>query len=47
MKRKFSILTLVVMSGCMSSHYDRTENFQFLWKIGDLDRAEEEAARLA
>ena len=31
----------------MSSHYDRTENFQFLWKIGDLDRAEEEASRLA
>ena len=31
----------------MSSHYDRTENFQFLWKIGDLDRAEEEAAKLA
>ena len=29
-----------------SSHYDRTENFNFLWKIGDLQRAADEANRL-
>ena len=43
----FLALLLLQFIGCLSSHYDRTENFQFLWKIGDLDRAEEEAARLA
>ena len=47
MKRFFGILIIVLLGGCISSHYDRTENFQFLWKIGDLDRAEEEAARLS
>ena len=47
MKGTFSSLILLFLSGCISSHYERTENFQFLWKIGDLDRAEEEAARLA
>jgi hypothetical protein len=36
-----------VFCGCVSTHYDRTEDFQFLWKIGDLDQAGEEAARLA
>ena len=35
------------LSGCISTHYDRTENFSFLWKIGDLENAELEAARLA
>ena len=45
----YSIITCsFFLSGCIgTSHYDRTENFQFLWKIGDLDRAEEEAAKLA
>ena len=33
--------------GCVSTHYDRTENFQFLWKVGDLNQAGQEAARLA
>ena len=35
------------LSGCFSTHYDRTENFSFLWKIGVLENAELEAARLA
>ena len=33
--------------GCVSTHYDRTESFQFLWKVGDLDEPGQEAARLA
>jgi hypothetical protein len=40
-------LLVLQFSGCVSSHYDRTENFQFLWKIGDLKKAEAEAARLS
>jgi len=41
------VLLVLQFSGCLSSHYDRTENFQFLWKIGDLKSAEAEAARLS
>jgi hypothetical protein len=40
-------LLVLQFSGCFSSHYDRTENFQFLWKIGDLKKAETEAGRLS
>ena len=40
-------LLVLQFSGCLSSHYDRTENFQFLWKIGDLKKAETEAGRLS
>ena len=36
-----------ILSGCISSHYDRTENFQFSWKIGDLEKAKSEAVRLS
>ena len=31
----------------MSSHYDRTENFTFSWKIGDFEQAAKEAENLA
>ena len=31
----------------MSSHYDRTENFTFSWKVGDLEQAAKEAENLA
>lgn len=34
-------------SGCVSTHYDRTENFQFSWKIGDLKSAATEAEKLS
>ena len=40
-------LIAFLFGGCFSTHYDRTENFQFLWKVGDLKRAGEEAGRLA
>ena len=39
-------LLFFLLAGCFSSHYDRTENFNFLWKIGDLQRAGDEANRL-
>ena len=42
---KFCVVCLL-FAGCFSSHYDRTENFNFLWKIGDLQRAGDEANRL-
>jgi len=47
--RKYSsiFIFLLFLSGCVSSHYDRTENFQFLWKIGDLKKAGQEAERLS
>ena len=47
MNNIFSIFILLFLSGCISSHYERTENFQFLWKIGDLEGAGKEAARLS
>ena len=43
---KFAIIALL-LCGCFSSHYERTENFQFLWKIGDLQKAGVEADRLS
>jgi len=36
-----------LLFGCFSNHYERTEDFQFLWKVGDLPKAELEAQRLA
>ena len=33
--------------GCVSSHYDRSENFQFSWKIGDFKSAAVEAENLS
>ena len=47
--RKYSSIffILVFLGGCVSSHNDRTENFQFLWKIGDLNKAGLEAERLS
>ena len=41
------LVPCVLLFGCMVSHKERTENFSFLWKIGDLENAELEAARLA
>lgn len=46
-KSSFIFIILLFLGGCVSSHYDRTENFQFLWKIGDLNKAGREAARLS
>jgi hypothetical protein len=43
----FGHLLIIGIFGCFSSHIDRTENFQFLWKIGDLKKAGEEAERLS
>lgn len=46
--RNWSLLSVCFLFwGCVSTHYDRTENFQFLWKVGDLNQAGQEAARLA
>ena len=43
----FFCVFFLFLIGCFSTHYDRTENFSFLWKVGDLRNAELEAARLA
>ena len=43
----FGYLTIMGFMGCLSSHYDRSEEFQFLWKIGDLEKAGQEAERLS
>jgi len=45
--QKIFIFCFFFITGCFSSHYERTENFSFLWKIGDLERAGEEASRLS
>ena len=42
----FCHFTVIGILGCFSSHIDRTENFQFLWKVGDLKKASDEAKRL-
>ena len=47
MRTVLYLVLFLFLSGCFSTHYDRTENFSFLWKIGDLENAELEAARLA
>ena len=44
---KFSYIILFISVGCVSTHYDRSENFLFSWKIGDLDSAVIEAEELA
>ena len=35
------------LTGCISNHYDRTEKFNFSWKIGDFEDAAIEAQELA
>lgn len=40
-------LVLFIISGCVSSHYDRSEKFQFSWKIGDFKSAAIEAENLS
>ena len=47
MRTVLYLVLFLFLLGCFSTHYDRTENFSFLWKIGDLENAELEAARLA
>ncbi len=39
--------TVIFISGCLSNHYERTENFSFFWKIGDFANAALEAEKLA
>ena len=41
------LVPCVLLFGCMVSHKERTERFSFFWKVGDLENAELEAARLA
>ena len=41
------LVGLVVLSGCVTNHYDRTEEFQFSWKVGDVQGAAEQASELA
>ncbi len=36
-----------LLAGCVTSHYDRTEDFRFSWKVGDVRGAAEQAADLA
>jgi hypothetical protein len=47
MRTGLYLVLFLFLSGCFSTHYDRTENFSFLWKVGDLENAGLEAARLA
>lgn len=44
---KLSSFFLVLSVGCVTTHYDRSENFLFSWKIGDLENAALEAEHLA
>ena len=43
----FVALAPFFLYGCVSSHYDRSENFQFSWKIGDFKSAAVEAENLS
>ena len=45
--KRIYFLLLVILNGCFSGHYERSENFQFLAKVGDFEQAGKEAARLA
>jgi len=40
-------LVSFLISGCVSTHYDRSEKFQFSWKIGDFKSAAIEAENLS
>ncbi len=40
-------VSLAGFAGCVTSHYDRTEEFRFSWKVGDVQGAAEQAAKLA
>ena len=42
-----TLALLVFLPACVTSHYDRTENFTFSWKIGDFEQAAKEAENLA
>ena len=45
--KKTILLSCLLSFGCVSTHYDRTENFLFSWKIGDLKSATSEAEKLS
>ena len=45
--KKVLVLFAVLLSSCVNSHYDQTENFLFSWKIGDLKTAAVEAEKLS
>ena len=45
--KKTLLLSSLLSFGCVSTHYDRTENFLFSWKIGDLKSATIEAEKLS
>ena len=40
-------ILVAVLAGCIGSHYDRTEEFRFSWKVGDVQGAAQQAAKLA
>lgn len=43
----FWFLAIILFAGCLSNHYERTENFAFWWKIGDFEQAAMEVEKLA
>ena len=43
----FFFLAPFFLFGCVGSHYDRSESFQFSWKIGDFKSAAAEAENLS
>ena len=45
--RKTILVSSLLSFGCVSTHYDRSENFLFSWKIGDLKSAASEAEKLS
>lgn len=40
------LLLFWFLASCVSNHYDRTEDFNFSWKIGDLEQASLEVQKL-
>jgi hypothetical protein len=45
--RNAILVSSLLSFGCVSTHYDRSENFLFSWKIGDLKSAVSEAEKLS
>lgn len=45
--RMIIFLSSFLFFGCVNTHYDRSENFLFSWKIGDLKSATIEAEKLS
>jgi uncharacterized protein len=42
-----ALLSSFLSFGCVNTHYDRSENFLFSWKIGDVKSAADEAEKLS